>query len=81
MSNTEDLAGCMLMFRQDMIDTGVIDASVSPMFMTEGILGAIQRAVLAEREACLQTADQCADADMHASMAANAIRARSATAG
>lgn len=29
-----------------------------------------------EREACLQIADQCADADMHASMAANAIRAR-----
>ena len=31
----------------------------------------------AEREACLQIADQCADADMHASMVANAIRARS----
>ena len=31
----------------------------------------------AEREACLEIADQCADADMHASMAANAIRARS----
>jgi hypothetical protein len=30
-----------------------------------------------EREACLQIADQCADADMHASMVANAIRARS----
>ena len=30
----------------------------------------------AEREACLQIADYCADADMHASMAANAIRAR-----
>lgn len=30
----------------------------------------------AEREACLEIADQCADADMHASMAANAIRAR-----
>ena len=30
----------------------------------------------AEREACLEIADHCADADMHASMAANAIRAR-----
>lgn len=30
----------------------------------------------AECEACLEIADQCADADMHASMAANAIRAR-----
>ena len=34
-------------------------------------------AAAAEREACLEIADQCADADMHASMAANAIRARS----
>ena len=33
----------------------------------------------AERAACLQIADQCADADMDASMAANAIRARSNT--
>jgi len=33
----------------------------------------------AEREACLQIADDCADADMHASMAANAIRAREIT--
>ncbi len=31
----------------------------------------------AEREACLEIADHCADADMHASMVANAIRARS----
>lgn len=30
----------------------------------------------AEREACVQIADHCADADMHASMAANSIRAR-----
>jgi hypothetical protein len=29
-----------------------------------------------EREACLSIADDCADADMHASLAANAIRAR-----
>ena len=29
-----------------------------------------------EREACLEIADHCADADMHASMVANAIRAR-----
>ena len=32
-----------------------------------------------ERAACLQIADQCADADMHASMAANAIRARTSS--
>lgn len=30
----------------------------------------------AEHKACLEIADLCADADMHASMAANAIRAR-----
>ncbi len=29
-----------------------------------------------EREACLEIADNCADADMHASVAANAIRTR-----
>ena len=33
----------------------------------------------AEHKACLEIADLCADADMHASMAANAIRARSNT--
>ena len=32
----------------------------------------------AEHQACLQVADDCADANMHASMAANAIRARGA---
>lgn len=36
----------------------------------------VNAATAAEREACLEIADQCADADMHASMAANAIRAR-----
>lgn len=36
----------------------------------------LREARAAEREACLAIADQCADADMHASMAANAIRAR-----
>ena len=32
-----------------------------------------------ERAACLQIADQCADADKGASMAANAIRARTSS--
>ncbi len=35
-----------------------------------------QEAAALEREACLRIADDCAEADMHASMAANAIRAR-----
>lgn len=30
----------------------------------------------AEREACLQIADECAEADVHASVTANCIRAR-----
>lgn len=47
------MAECMELFRNDMIRAGVIDDLVSPMFMTEAILGAIQRAVLAEREACM----------------------------
>lgn len=34
------------------------------------------RMLAAEREVCSEIADQCADADMHASMVANAIRAR-----
>jgi len=38
-----------------------------------------QRAIQAEREECLKIADDCADADMHASMVANAIRARGET--
>lgn len=38
---------------------------------------AAEKAAAKEREACLKIADDCADADMHASMAANAIRARS----
>lgn len=36
----------------------------------------MRRAVAKERELCLEIADACADADMHASMVANAIRAR-----
>ena len=48
MSVAEDMAASMEMFRSEMIKAGVIDASVSPMFMTEAILGAIQRAVLKE---------------------------------
>ena len=35
-----------------------------------------QEAAALEREACLRISDDCADADMHASIAANAIRAR-----
>lgn len=36
----------------------------------------LREAVGAEREACLKIAEYCADADLHASIAANAIRSR-----
>ena len=42
--NNEGMAGCMDMFRHDMINAGVIEKSVPPMFMTEGILNALNRA-------------------------------------
>ena len=36
--NAEGMAGCMAMFRKDMIEAGVITDAVAPMFMTEAIL-------------------------------------------
>jgi len=88
-SSVQEMAGCMEMFRDDMIKAGVIDAGVPPMFMTEAIFGAIQRAVLIEREACALVADdpehvvevvgyhaQLGDANATARNIAAAIRAR-----
>jgi hypothetical protein len=49
---TEGLAECMVMFRDDMIHAGVITEATPPMFMTEAILGAIQKATASERERC-----------------------------
>lgn len=42
------------------------------VYSAEQLIAAVQL----ERNACLEIADQCADADMHASMVANAIRTR-----
>jgi len=36
----------------------------------------MEQARAEEREACLQIADDCAEADLHSSVAANSIRAR-----
>lgn len=69
---TEGMAECMEMFRSDMIKAGVIDDRVPPMFMTEAILGAIQRGALAEREACARVAERSESA-LHC---AAAIRSR-----
>lgn len=38
LDNADGMAGCMAMFRRDMIEAGVITESVAPMFMTEAIL-------------------------------------------
>ena len=42
--NAEGMAECMDMLRRDLIAAGLIESSVPPMFMTEAILGAIQKA-------------------------------------
>ena len=39
--NAEGMAECMRMFRDDMIEAGVITAAVAPMFMTEAILAVV----------------------------------------
>jgi hypothetical protein len=39
--NLEAMAGCMRMLREDLIQAGIFDKSVPPMFMTEAILGYI----------------------------------------
>jgi hypothetical protein len=57
---TEGLAECMVMFRDDMIRAGIITEATPPMFMTEAILGAIQKATASEREACAKAASEAA---------------------
>jgi hypothetical protein len=56
--NAEGMAQCMAMLREDMIEAGVIQESVPPMFMTEAILSRIgSRAaadVLSERHRHVQ---------------------------
>ena len=69
------------MTREDIIrmarEAGAVDYNGGPHFSWEQVERFATLVAAAEREACLEIADQCADADMHASMAANAIRARS----
>lgn len=42
-NNAEGMAGCMDMLRKDLIAAGVIPDGTAPMFMTEAVLGAIQK--------------------------------------
>ena len=58
---------------QQAMNQAIADGEMSTRYHFASLVAA------AECEACLEIADQCADADMHASMAANAIRARSNT--
>lgn len=51
---TEAMAECMDMVRQDLITAGVVDKSVPPMMLAEAVIAAQHRAVSAEREACAQ---------------------------
>lgn len=48
---TEAMAECMNMVRQDLITAGVVDKSVPPMMLAEAVIAAQQKAVLAERSA------------------------------
>lgn len=49
---TEAMAECMDMVRQDLITAGVVDKSAPPMMLAEAVIAAQQKAVSAEREAC-----------------------------
>ncbi len=49
---TEAMAECMDIVRQDLITAGVVDKSVPPIMLAEAVIAAQQKALLAEREAC-----------------------------
>lgn len=70
-----DYNGPALVFTGDAEES----AKVFIDWVARSFAGRLEDERKAEREACLQIADDCADADMHASMAANAIRARGNT--
>lgn len=48
----DGMAASMDLLRKDLARGGIVTDDVPPMFMTEGIRAAIQRAVSLEREAC-----------------------------
>lgn len=56
--NAEGMAGCMAMFRADMIQAGVITDAVAPMFMTEAILSKLS-ALRADAERLTQELRAC----------------------
>ena len=59
-------------------DAGFADGVVEIVGL-EGFARFAELVAAAERTKCLKIADECADADMHASMVANGIRARGNT--
>ena len=68
----EGMAECMDMLRCDLIAAGVIDSSVPPMFMTEAVLGAIQKAQARAKWLEVEKANNidllCAERDLVASI-------------
>ena len=57
---TEAMAECMDMVRQDLITAGVVDKSVPPMMLAEAVIAAQQKAVLNCREAIAGICDEVA---------------------
>ena len=57
---SEMMAECMDMVRQDLIAAGLVHSSVPPMMLPEAIFSAHHAAVASEREACAQTAERMA---------------------
>lgn len=58
---TEAMAECMDMVRQDLITAGVVDKSVPPMMLAEAVIAAQHMAVSAEREACARINSEKSD--------------------
>lgn len=57
---TEAIAECMDMVRQDLITAGVVDKSVPPMMLAEAVIAAQHKAVLNCREAIAGICDEVA---------------------
>jgi len=62
-----DMAGCMELFRRDMIEAGVVGKSCPPMFMTEGVMACIGQLraerdqALASQEAAIKSWTTCSN--------------------
>ena len=57
---SEMMAECMDMVRQELIAAGLVESSVPPMMLPEAIFSAHRAAVAAERESCAQVCEEMA---------------------